>query len=163
MGFHLRIVGLLALAALALPVASAAAASGRVPPGNSGANQYTETLPGAGGNKPTRDIGGEGGRTPAKVLGHANAARLEALGPEGRAAAQLAAKSAPESIAGQPHGEGGVSNPSGSSGLSQVLGQLTGSSDSGGMGLLLPLLIAMTIVGAAAYGLGRRRTARPQD
>jgi hypothetical protein len=162
-GLRLPIAAFLALVMLALPVASAAASTGTVPPGVSGANQYTETMPGPGGNEPTRDIGGKGGRTPAKVLGHANAAQLEALGPEGRAAAQFAAQSAPNSTAGQPHGVGGTSNPSGSSGLSQVLGQLTGSSDSGGMGLLLPLLIAMSIVAAAAYGLGRRRTAHPQD
>lgn len=155
---------------LALPVANAAAAPGRVPPGNSGANQYTETLPGPGGNEPTSGIGdkanGGGGRTPAKVLGHANAAQLEALGPEGRAAAQLAAESAPESAIGQPRGTGSnpqASNPSGSSGVNQILGQLTGSSDSGGMGVLLPLLIAMTVVGAAAYALGRRRTAHTPD
>lgn len=150
---------------LALPVATAAAAPGRVPPGNSGVNQYTETLPGPGGNEPTSGIGGKanggGGRTPAKVLGHANAAQLEALGPEGRAAAQLAAESAPESVTRQPNGK--ESNSSGSSGAGQILGQLTGSSDSGGMGLLLPLLIAMAVVGAAAYVLGRRRTAHTPD
>jgi hypothetical protein len=163
MRLRLPIAAFLALVMLVLPVASVAAAPGRVPPGNSAASQYHETLPGAGGNEQTRDIGGEGGRAPAKVLGHANAARLEALGPEGRAAAQFAAQSAPNNTARQPHGVGGASNPSGSSALSQVLGQLTGSSGSGGMGLLLPLLIAMTIVGAAAYALGRRRIAHPRD
>jgi hypothetical protein len=134
-----------------------------VPPGVSGANQYKETLPGAGGNEPTSDVAaGMSDKTPAKALGHANAARLEALGPEGREAAQLAAAGAPGHVVGKQAPEGTPGTP-GSSGLGQVLGQLTGSSDSGGMGLLLPLLIAMSIVAAAAYGLGRRRTAHPQD
>jgi hypothetical protein len=157
-GTYLRIAVSLALIVLALP-AAAVAAPGTLPPGNSGANQYTETLPGAGGNEPTRGIGDKGGagaRTPAKVLGQANAAELEALGPEGRAVAQLAAATAPARSGGHAH-EGGASG-SGSSGVAQVLGQLTGTSGSGGMGLLLPLLIAMAIVAAAAYALGRRRT-----
>jgi len=159
MGPIFRIVALLTLSALLLGAASAAAKPGNVPPGVSGANQYTETLPGPGGNEPTSGAGGKG-KSPAKVLGHGNAAELEALGPEGRAAAQLAAESAPESTNGANGGEahGKTSSaPSSSSGVGQVLGQVTGSSGSGGMGLLLPALIAAAVVGAAAYVIGRRR------
>ena len=158
---------MLALTALALPVGSAAATSGTVPPGISGANQYTETLPGPGGNEPTSGIGdkgkrrrwadaGEGARPrERRPAGSARTGRAGG-GPVCRAERAREHRRAAARV-------GGTSNPSGSSGLSQVLGQLTGSSDSGGMGLLLPLLIAMTIVGAAAYGFGRRRTAHPQD
>ena len=39
----------------------------------------------------------------------------------------------------------------GSSGLSRVIAEATGSSDSGDLGLLLPLLILAAVVGSAAY------------
>jgi hypothetical protein len=172
---RIAIAALAALFVVALPTAGAAAES-RVPPGVSGANQYSETLPGPGGNDRT---GGGSGKTPAQAVGKENAAKLEALGPEGEAAAELAAETAPEGgKAGGGHGgaasNGGASGSSGSgsgtagsSGLDQVLGQVTGTggseSGSNGIGLLLPLLIAAAIVAAAAYALNRRRTARPQD
>jgi hypothetical protein len=171
---RIAIATLAALFVVALPVAGAAAES-RVPPGVSGANQYSETLPGPGGNDRT---GGGSGKTPAQAVGKENAAKLEALGPDGRAAAELAAETAPGGgKAAGGHGgaasNGGASGSSsgagasGSSGLDQVFGQVTGTggseSGSNGMGLLLPLLIAAAIVAAAAYALNRRRTARPQD
>lgn len=167
MGLHLRSALLLtALAALALPASAVAAAPGTVPPGFSGANQYTETLPGAGGSEPTGAIhekqGGSGAVPPAKALGDANAARLEALGPEGRAAAQLAAAGA-SSPGGARRVAGHGAESSGSSAASQIVGQLTGSSGSGGMGSLLPLLIAAAVLAAGAYVLARRRTASGHD
>jgi hypothetical protein len=172
---RIAIVALTALFVVAVPVAGAAAES-RVPPGVSGANQYSETLPGPGGNDRT---GGGSGKTPAQAVGKENAAKLEALGPEGEAAAELAAETAPgggkaagghggaASNGGASEGSSSGAGASGSSGLDQVLGQVTGTggseSGSNGMGLLLPLLIAAAIVAAAAYALNRRRTARPQD
>jgi hypothetical protein len=51
-----------------------------------------------------------------------------------------------------------VSEPSGSSGLGEVLGQATGSS-SGQLGLLLPLLILGTVIWAINYAWRQRRTA----
>lgn len=45
----------------------------------------------------------------------------------------------------------------GSSGLSEVLAQATGSTSSGQMGLLLPLLIVATLIWAAAFALRRTR------
>jgi hypothetical protein len=47
--------------------------------------------------------------------------------------------------------------PSGSSGLAEVLRQATGSSSSGEMGLLLPLIIVATLAGSLIYLAGRRR------
>lgn len=140
----------------------AAGAQQVVPPGNSAANQYTETYPTAGGNATTQD-GKQ--RSPQEVLGAKNARRLEAEGPEGRAAAALAAETAP--VRGGVHrggapgagGDGGkagaqggsAAEPGGSSGLSEVLGQATGSSSSGQMGLLLPIVVLLTIAGSVAY------------
>jgi hypothetical protein len=47
--------------------------------------------------------------------------------------------------------------PDGSSGLGEVLGQATGSSDSGQLGLLLPLIVLATIAWSVAYVVRRRR------
>lgn len=51
-----------------------------------------------------------------------------------------------------------VTEPSGSSGLGEVLGQATGSS-SGQLGLLLPLLIIGTVIWSLSYAWRQRRTA----
>lgn len=166
MTLRARIALPLVFAFLAWPVGSAAAAPGAVPPGASGANQYTETLPGAGGDEPTHNVKqkgqGPGAKTPSEALGEENASQLEALGPDGRAAAQLAAAGAPPRAVGGK-AEEGTTNPRGSSAVGQILGQLTGTADSEGMGLLLPLLIAAAILAAAGYALGRRRTAAGHD
>lgn len=141
-------------------VPSVATGQTLVPPGNSAINQYKETLPAPGGNV-TADSGGD--RSPAQVLGSENARRLEQLGADGRAAAALAASTAPEGSAGTRRGGSGPANDDDvageSSGLSEVLRQATGSSSSGEMGLLLPLVIVAAGLGAAAYAITRRRGA----
>lgn len=179
------------VAAISLITApSAAIAQTVIPPGNSAVNQYTQTFPTAGGNTPAQS---RGGRSPAKVLGARNAHRLDAKGPQGRAAAALAAtapvtatvaagKASSYSSAksgGGVHGQsthhaGGAGQgsfggrgddseadvPSGSSGLGQVIGQATGSSSSGQMGLLFPLVIVGAILWSIAYlWRQKRRTA----
>jgi hypothetical protein len=163
----------LCIALLAVP--GAAMATSTVPPGVSGAAQYTESLPGAGGEESTKSVveadkGGGGKATgPAQTLGTENAEKLEALGPEGKAAAGLAAagrggdggngsgdKDGSEGTGGAAAGTATRSS-GGGSGVGQVVGQLSGSEGSSGMGLLLPLLIAMAVVAAAGYLIGRRR------
>lgn len=166
----------IAIALLALP--PIAGAQYVVPPDNSAVNQYTETIPTAGGGQDTDRHGG-GNRSPAEVLGTRNAHRLDAQGSQGREAAEVAAATAPDvSASGSPATgvpdaakqeqvdkgnarDGGAkttppeippssSDPSGSSGLDEVIAQATGSSSSGEMGLLLPLLI----VAAFAWSIG---------
>jgi hypothetical protein len=159
------VVALGALVALAAPATSAAATPKAVPPGLSAANQYTETLPGPGGEEPT---GGGGPGTPAAALGRVDARRLEELGPDGRAAARLAAAGAPGPTAkgrGERRSEAARRglDPAGPSALRQILGQVTGTSDSGGAGLLAPVLIGSAMVLAAAYALGRRRRPASRD
>jgi hypothetical protein len=185
------------LVAMLLATAGTAASAQNVPPGVSGANQYTETLPGPGGNDAAGGghLAGGGTGVPkstAQTLGAKNAHKLEALGPEGKAAAELATQSSPAATssssssnstmatghkdgkhAGQgAGGKAGSSNSSrssgaqgGSSGVQQVLGQITGTggSNSGGMNWLLPLLIGASVVVAATYIFARRRPPRPQD
>lgn len=104
-----RKISILALAAallalLALP--AGAAAEYYVPPSNSAANQYTETVPSAGGNKGGKDKGRP--VTVAEALGAKNAKRLENEGPEGKAAAELAAETAPTTESTVTGGSGGL-------------------------------------------------------
>lgn len=161
-------LGLAAVIAIAaLP--SSAMAQRITPPDNSAVNQYTETYPVPGGGATTND---KSKRSPDKALGARNARRLEALGPEGRAAAALAAATAPRQgatsrrdatggtrgAAGSAGGSGPkAGEPSGSSALGEVIEQATGTSSSGQMGLLLPLLIAAAAVGSLAYLWWRKR------
>lgn len=196
----------MAIALLALP--AVVHAEYLVPPSNSAATQYTEAVPTAGGPKATNPSHkGKGGASPKQVLGSRNAQRLDAQGPEGRAVAEVAAETAPATVApagggaAQPThahsgggsagganraasstgaGNGGHSGnggnaaanstpgtqsatptaqrvPNGSSPLGEVLGQATGSSDSGQLGLFLPLIVLAAIAWSVAYVLRQRR------
>ena len=174
------------MAALCLPAAAAAAEP--VPAGNPAAIQYTETFPSAGGPRNAEGHQQGNGRKPAHVLGQRNTRSLESQGEDGREAARLAAETAPtEVVSGagsvsnggkQAHGnnaggdsqargggnsadgDGGGSTGSGrgGSGLSEVLGQATGSSSGDGISPLLPLVIFGTIVWSLAYLLRQRRS-----
>src|SRR5215213_9066338 len=97
------------LAAIVLTtIPETAVAAEVIPPDNSAVNQYTETWPTSGGNaksdgKPT---------SPKKVLGKGRAKRLEALGPDGQSAAEVAAATAPTSNDGnEGRGDRGDSDP----------------------------------------------------
>ena len=159
--------------AVALPVAVPAGAQAEavVPPGNSAANQYTETAPGAGGEQLP-----PGGHTPSpvKTLGTGTAEKLDELGPAGRATAALAAAGAPRRSgrdsdgihgngeksgsggAGEGRGGKGDTGPAGSSGLGRVLGQATGLSSAGSQSGLLLLAFLATGLWSIVY-LWRRR------
>jgi hypothetical protein len=96
----------------ALLVPGAASAEYLVPEGNSAVTQYTEGFPTAGGEKKT-----EGNQKPAsagKTLGAGNARKLEDHGPDGAAAAELAAETAPTGVAstGSGGGDGGQTDRS---------------------------------------------------
>ena len=100
------------LAACALAFSSTAAqAEYYVPPGNSAVNQYTQDLPSAGGDK----SGKNKGVTPAESFGAANAKRLHRQGPDGTAAAELAAATDPTPVetssGGDDEGAGDPSSP----------------------------------------------------
>ena len=125
-----------------------------IPPDNSAVNQYTETFPTTGGDA----TGDRDPRSPEKVLGGSNADRLESLGPDGRAAAELATKTAPtgeggkrDSHAGPGQRDARDDDSEGSSALAEIVAQATGSSSSGGTGLLLPLVIVAAIVVSGLY------------
>ena len=89
-----------------------------IPPGNSAANQYTESVPTAGGH---RDVQKEGKSkpSPAKVLGKDNAKRLQDQGEQGRKAAAVAAATAPSPVvteSTESEGEGAAAGGAGDDG-----------------------------------------------
>lgn len=155
-------IALTAVAAM-LAVAPAPLAAEFVPPENSAANQYTESFPTAGGNHNTEKGGSKGHRSPTEALGSGNAHRLQQKGQDGQAAAELAAATTPTEPA--RHGKSGRvapataagEPPNVNSGLSEVIGQATGTSSSGDIGWLLPLVIAAAAAWSLAFFWRRRR------
>ncbi|HWF25724.1 MAG TPA: hypothetical protein VG275_09770 [Solirubrobacteraceae bacterium] len=140
------------------------------PPGKAGADQYFETLPSSGGNvAPPAGAGGNGSSSSGALArignGRAGASGLAHLGPEGTAAAALAAATAPTPAAHRGRGAGvagasGALTQGGASTASALTHVLTGS-DSGGLGIVLPLLLATSVI--AALGLAGARLRRRGD
>lgn len=170
----------LALAAGAM-TASVASAQG-IPPGNSGADQYAEGVPGADGNSPANggssDGGSEGtgetgGGLPSQVVNE-----LEESGSDGAAAVTALGSSTPEGTGGAGTGGAGT-NGAGNKGPAGVdaeagsaigageadsdrgaLGDLadavvTGSDE--GMGAVLPILLALVLLVGLTLAFLRKR------
>lgn len=169
------VTALLSLAA----IPAAASAEEIAPPGNSGVDQYKETLPAPGGSRPT-DVE----RSVKKKIGAKGSKKLKSYGDDGEAVVELVEETAPggETVvavevetrpnSGRKDGASGskkkargggggsrfvVADEPTSSALAEIAGQATGASASGGIGWLLPLIIALTVAGAAGYVVGRRR------
>jgi hypothetical protein len=135
---------------------SVAGAKKYAPPGKAGTSEYAETLPAAGGNvAPPASPGSAGGKALSQ-LGHggAGARRLEKLGKDGRSAAGFARATAPTVVPAS-----GSASSSGGSALSGLLDLIRGS-DSGGIGVFLPLLLAFGLGAAVATGVVRLRRQR---
>ena len=141
------------------------------PPGKAGTSEYSEVVPTSGGNVQTPAMVG-GNQTAAQIsrigAGKAGVRRLSRLGKQGAAAAALAQETAPPP-AGSSHGLGGQSSQasaskltatSGGSALSGV-GRLLGGSDSGGIGLFLPLFLAFGFAFAGVAAVVKLR--RPRE
>lgn len=133
----------------------ATAATILAPPGHAGANQYVEVIPTSSGNAaPPGSVTGSGSATagPSALAhlgqGRAADARLAKLGNDGKAAAALAASTAPSGAGRTANGAAAQSAPQGSSAAGGVASALAGS-DSGGLGILLPLLLATALIAAA--------------
>jgi hypothetical protein len=152
---------------IALP-ATAAAKSGCghhtvTPQGNSEAEQYSETIPGPCGNQPANP-GGSGGSSNA--VPPATLQQLQSQGAAGQNAAALAQAGAP--AGGAKHGAGGGQGAAADNGQSSGGGAVSGIKDAfggdsggGGMGLLLPLILAGTLLAGVTYWVMRRRRAGP--
>jgi hypothetical protein len=132
----IAILGVLAFCALMPAIAGARVT---VPPGSSEGDQYFEEIPnGAGSGGPERGGGDPGGSGDSQEV--AAAQGLRALGADGAAAADVASANRPP-IGGKNQGD----EPASSS-----------TEGEGGIGSLLVILLAVTALGAIAYGLRRR-------
>jgi len=81
------------------PANAQEAEEGLVPPSNSAVNQYTEAVPTGGGEKNLEGSSGNRASSPERVLGADNAKKLERRGAAGKAAAAVAAETAPQPAA----------------------------------------------------------------
>jgi hypothetical protein len=175
---RLSFVACLAAAGLAFPASSLAASC--APPGNAGVDQYFETVPGANCN---HSSGGGGGHHGGGSLPPGTGSQLSHQGAVGNAVKQLVASSGVNnsgsgSTAGGSGNGGGhpksngksVSLPtanlsgSGRNPLSGLLHPVLTGSSSGGIGVLLPVLLASALVLALLVTVLRRRfhSAGPQ-
>jgi hypothetical protein len=151
------IAALATLAALVVPAAALAAQPGP-PPGNSGADQYTENIPTAGGSQTTGGGGGAGGGGGGSAVSPGTVRELQGQGSAGKGAAAFAQATAPRGAhRGEAASEGGGGTP-----IGDVLKQVTGAdSDSGGgMGLVLPIVLGASLLAAVGLLLARRRGGR---
>ena len=167
----------LAMALLSAAPAVAGKTKVYAPPGKAGSSQYSEVVPTGGGNVQTPAMGAA--NPTAKQISSLGAGgtglkKLSKLGKQGAAAAQFAQQTAP-AIVHSTHGllgpqsgtraaTPGRTKPLDSSGGS-ALGGITsvlGGSDAGGIGVLLPLLLAFCLGAAVALSVVRvRRERRP--
>ncbi|HEY7950705.1 MAG TPA: hypothetical protein VID51_07730 [Solirubrobacterales bacterium] len=133
------------LLVLAMPLPAGAAVRVVAPPGNSEADQYYQTLPGATGPrapdsaKETRDAVRDG------VLSEATERALRERGPEGLAVATVVAKTAP----------GAAGDRDGSQAAAPASGVRV--PDDQGLGALFPLVLVFTAAGAIAFAAARWR------
>jgi hypothetical protein len=155
-------------------VAGAATRQTLAPPGNSGVDQYFETVPGAGGNVGVRPLpasaptSAAGSGAPGRAAsGQARA--LARFGADGRAAAAVAAATRPAgpgrpgsgSGPGSGPGPRGFAPPPKPTGAASALLTVLGGSDQGGLGIAFPLVLAGALAGAVLVLALRRRSPRP--
>jgi hypothetical protein len=141
-----------AVVAVALAVPALAAAKITVPPGATEGDQYFEEAPNGGGSGSIDKGGGGGAGGSGGGAPVAATADLNKLGPEGKAAADLANANRPPT---SPPSQSPVKlhPPT----QNQPPAQPASSTDGeGGMGFWFPLLLIIISVAAVAYMLRRR-------
>ena len=156
-----RLLALLGAALTLGPGLASARTRTLAPPGNSAISQYVEVVPTASDGRPAATIHPAGGpRSGGPGTGQSGplsrraTAQLDARGQAGRGVASLVRSTAP---AGPGSGRPQALTSGGGSPVGSVLRALTGSSSSGGLGVLLPLILAASFLGAGAVALLRRR------
>jgi hypothetical protein len=142
------------VAALAVPAGAAAPSrQTNAPPGNSAIDEYLETVPSATGNQrpgtPGAAGSGGGGLTPSQR------AKLERLGPDGKALANAIDATAPPPATKPSHK---IDGGNGRSPISAVFDAATGSDGGGGMGVFLPIVLLASLLGVIALVVLRRRS-----
>lgn len=133
------------------------------PPGNSGVDQYFETVPGASCNQPpggghhggTGGSGGSGGS-----LSSGTSRQLAAQGAAGRAVANLVATTGTAPAASRSHrgtkpgknargsnstGRSQTPSVTGANPLSAILHPILHGAGSGGLGIVFPILLAVVL------------------
>jgi hypothetical protein len=159
-----RIPLALSLAVIALLIAAAGVAA----QDHSASDEYTENIPGVGGDSPSSDHTGGGGGVggeDSSPLAPAVVEDLNASGADGQGAAALAEETAPAHNDGNsangtnPGGRGssGRSHSDSGGGIGGVVDQVVGTSDSGGMGIALPIILGAALVAAFLFLLARHR------
>jgi len=186
-------LGLIAI--LALPASAAAKGHTHTiaPPGDSGVQQYVETIPTARGGQPTSSVhrggsgsghsrGGGGGSGASgggsgggSAISPSTQRALDSQGADGRAAAAVLSATAPTGAGSTTSGQGaggsatsgggstksgsnaGGSPGNGASPASAVFHTLTGSTSSGGLGSLLPIILVGSLLAVTALAVLRRR------
>jgi len=155
---------LVAIAVLFLYASPADALTRVAPPGNSGASQYQEDVPSAGGAVPVKTL--PPADNAGQALPHIVVNQLNRDGAPGRAAAELANRTAPAAVGvsgsssdSNARAHSGTSAPAASSPGSQITGAVIGGSG-GGLGLVLPAALAGFLILAIAIVLVRRRRTR---
>jgi hypothetical protein len=122
------------------------------PPGNSAIDEYLETVPGASGNAVPRPRGAGGA---SATLSPAERARLERLGPDGKALADAVDATSPAGAAPKPR-RATPATAQGRSPVREVLDVATGDDGGSGMGLVLPAILLFSLVGAIVLVVMRR-------
>jgi hypothetical protein len=124
---------------------AAAVAQGTIaPPGKSGADQYFETIPSARGN--VAPPGGGAGAGSA----NAGVSRLARLGKDGQAASAFASGTAPANRSGGSRPGRPTDNRTPGGAASTALGHVINGSDSGGLGVWVPILLGASLFIAVA-------------
>lgn len=157
-----RVLILLTIASLALP-GGALAQTSIAPPGNSGIDQYRETVPDAAGGEIPRRPGSHGGT----VLSPGERRALNRLGRDGRALASVIEQTAPAQQFGPDRRAGRDRGPAlpetaGDSPVRKAAGTTLGADDGDGLGVGLPLILGGTL-GATLLLVFLRRRRQDQD
>lgn len=163
--YSMRNIVIGVLLSLAIPATAFARAPIRTiaPPGVSGVSQYLETIPTAKGNRPSLSVVPSGGNGPgsssgSSALSASTRRALDRQGSAGRQAAALADATAPAHASHAPNGSG-ISSGAATAPAAAVLKAVTGSAAHGGLGPLLPVLLALIVLASGALAIRRRRGA----
>ena len=148
------------LLALVLAAPAAAQRGTLAPPGNSGVDEYKETIPTSRGNRPTDSLPGGGGGG-GGGLNQGAQRSLDRLGADGQAVADLAKRTAPpKATPGERGAVAGAEASNEGSPFGAVFKRVFGVGDDGsGTGALLPLTLLAGLVALSAIALLRRRRA----
>jgi hypothetical protein len=156
---------------IALLLPAGASAFSVIPPSNSGADQYVESVPTAGGSRSSTPLATTAPSTRAiESVTPSTQAVLVRQGADGRRTAALARRFAPPGARqrsrsagrlGRSSGggsSGGGSSGSGSSPLGTLVDALIGSGTNGGSGAAVPIALILSTFGVGAVALRRRRS-----